>query len=219
MRKKGLFISFEGPDGSGKTSIIKIIEQKINEVFPNVNLMLIREPGGTLIGENIRKIILNQENTMSSVTEAYLFAASRAELFHPNSKAALHLNEGNLLLVDRFVDSSIVYQGVNGIPEKEIREINKWAIRDLCPNYTFFLMISPEKAIERINQKNRNRLDSVSLEFQNNIFVAYKELIKKLENAKDKKQIPIEIDASLNLDEVTNNVWVELSKIIKNYYN
>ncbi|WP_033160033.1 dTMP kinase [Mycoplasmoides alvi] len=216
--QKGLFISFEGTDGSGKTTVIQIIEKKIKEEFSSINLMVIREPGGTEISEKIRKLLLLQDNKMEPITEVFLFAASRAELFSKNSSAIQHLNKNNLLLTDRFVDSSIVYQNAKNIDKQIIIDINKYAINGLCPDITFFLLLSPEMAIKRMNSKQKNRLDDVEVNFQNKIYELYKQRIDEINSNKQTKQKAISIDASQPIAQVTNTIWFELKKIIENHY-
>lgn len=215
--KKGLFVSFEGLDGSGKTSIINIIQEKIKKTFLDLNLMLVREPGGTKVGEQIRKVLLSPNNEIEPITEVFLFAASRAELFSKNSPVINHLNNGNLLLSDRFIDSSIVYQGAQGIDRKLIKEINEKATNNLCPDYTFFLMIPPKLILERTNKKSKNRLDHFAIKFQQKIFDFYKERIKEIELGLT-KQKAIEIDASQPLKNVAEDVWKKIKSIIEKHY-
>lgn len=213
-KRSGLFISFEGPDGSGKSSVLKAIEQKIKTEFKNVDLMLVREPGGTKFGEIIRDAILSPKNQMLPITEALLFAASRAELFQ--GPALDHLKNNGLLISDRYVDSSIAYQGVaRKIGANTITEINAFATKNLTPNLTFFLMIQPEKAILRINQNRKNqkdRLDTEDLSFHKRVYRAYKQIIK------DNPKRAVWIDAYQDLDVVIADVWNKLSKVIKKHY-
>ena len=135
--KNGLFISIEGLDGSGKTTQV----QGIKTYFENKGIqpVMLREPGGTIIGEKIRHIVLDAKNTeMDSISEMLLFAASRAQNVAENILPAL--NEGKVVICDRFIDSSIVYQGYGReLDVNEVLNVNLAAIRHRLPDITFFL--------------------------------------------------------------------------------
>ena len=140
----GKLIVFEGPDGSGKTTILKNINKKlINLGYP---IMLVREPGGTFISEQIREIIIDNNNTeMNSKTECLLFAASRAQLVEEKIKPAL--NRGEIILCDRFVLSSLLYQGVGrGLGINEVKKINDFATGFIKPDLTIFFNIDYKTA-------------------------------------------------------------------------
>ncbi len=204
--KRGLFVTFEGTDGSGKTSVLGIVAEKIRAQFPAAGLMVLREPGGTPIGEKIRGLLLDPLNEMDPLTEAYLFAASRAESFNERSAARAHLGSGRLLIADRFVDSSVVYQGAHGVSERDVRAINAAAIGDLRPDYTFFFMVDPKKAAERIGGRAKDRLDNDSVDYQEGIYSRYESLIKDLSRAArlGRGTVPIRVDASLDLRTVAD---------------
>lgn len=180
---KGLFISFEGTEGSGKTSIIKEVEK----YFQNRgNLVLTtREPGGIRISEKIRDILLDKEHTeMDARTEALLFAASRRQ--HLVEKIRPALKEGRLILCDRFVDSSLVYQGIaRKLGVDEVMQINQFAIENTFPDLTIFVDVKPEVGLKRVfNTANRevNRLDLEKLQFHQMIYQGYMDLIRKFPN-------------------------------------
>lgn len=195
----GKLIVFEGPDGSGKTTILKNINKKlINLGYP---IMLVREPGGTFISEQIREIIIDNNNTeMNSKTECLLFAASRAQLVEEKIKPAL--NRGEIILCDRFVLSSLLYQGVGrGLGINEVKKINDFATGFIKPDLTIFFNIDYKTALmrKRANFK-ADRLESEDFDFHKKIFDAYIDLVKKYKE--DIKQV----DASLSIDQVSENV-------------
>jgi len=177
---KGKFISFEGTEGSGKTSVIKEVKKHLeNKGF---KVIVTREPGGIKISEKIRDIILNTEHTeMDSRTEALLFAASRRQ--HLVEKILPAIKEGKIVLCDRFVDSSLVYQGIaRNLGLEEVFSINKFAIEETLPDLTIFVDVRPEVGLKRVfSTPNReiNRLDLEKLNFHQRIYNGYLNLIKK----------------------------------------
>lgn len=195
----GKLIVFEGPDGSGKTTILKNINKKlINLGYP---IMLVREPGGTFISEQIREIIIDNNNTeMNSKTECLLFAASRAQLVEEKIKPAL--NRGEIILCDRFVLSSLLYQGVGrGLGINEVKKINDFATGFIKPDLTIFFNIDYKTALMRKRDNFKaDRLESEDFDFHKKIFDAYIDLAKKYKE--DIKQV----DASLSIDQVSENV-------------
>lgn len=206
--RKAYFISFEGPDGSGKTSISKAIYQKLNQQgYP---VVYTREPGGIDIAEKIRAITLDPENTaMDVVTEALLFAASRRQHFVEKIQPAL--NQGMIVLCDRFVDSSLAYQGIaRKIGFDEVLEINRLAINNRFPDKTLYFDIDAKKGLERI--KNRNfldRLDQESLAFHEAVVSGYQEVIKHFGNR------IIKIDASRSYNEVFKDAYTTVLELIE----
>lgn len=184
MSKKGIFITFEGPDGCGKTTIINLIYQDLQKKFGKENVVLTREPGGknNIIAEDIRNILLNKINyKISDRTEALLFAASRAQ--HVKDFIIPNLKAGKIVLCDRYIDSSLVYQGyARNIGMENIWEINKFAILNTMPDFTILLMIDPEKGLARIQaNKNRdvNRLDRETLDMHKKVYEGYKLIAQK----------------------------------------
>lgn len=176
--KKGLFITFEGPDGSGKTTVSTHISQELlKRGYPVIHT---REPGGIEIAEQIRKVILDPKNTAMDVkTEALLYAASRRQ--HFVEKVLPALNQGKIVLCDRFVDSSLAYQGhARKIGFEEVLAINEFAIEGHYPDLTVYLSISAEHGLKRI--KNRNfldRLDQEQLSFHTEVVEGYQEVLKR----------------------------------------
>lgn len=195
--KKKFFISFEGPDGSGKTTIIKLLSEYLQD--NNYDVVLTREPGGSNIAEKIRDIVLDPENTkLSYQTEALLYAASRAQHFHDIIKPALQ--DKKIVLCDRFLDSSLVYQGIGRkLGVKEVLDINKFAIEDTLPDYTFFFDVDPLVGLERIHQNGSrevNRLDLEDDAFHQRVYDGYHDIVSK-----DKKRFVV-IDANNDIDQV-----------------
>jgi dTMP kinase len=173
---RGIFITFEGPDGAGKSTIIDMVAKQFE------NVLLTREPGGIDIAEQIRAVILNKENTgMDPRTEALLYAAARRQ--HLIEKVRPALDEGKIVLCDRFVDSSLAYQGyARGLGIEEVFAINQFAIENLMPELTIYFEIEPELGLERINKnKGReiNRLDLENLEFHQKVSEGYQLLIER----------------------------------------
>jgi len=199
---KGMFITFEGPDGSGKTTVAKMVYHKL--VKEGYDVILTREPGGIDIAEQIRDVIHNTENTaMDARTEALLYAASRRQ--HLVEKILPALQSGKIIICDRFIDSSLVYQGVGrGLGIEEVFMINKFAIEDIMPDVTIMFDVSPEIGIQRINSnKDReiNRLDLEAIDFHQASYHGY------LQVAEMFKDRIVKIDANQSIEEVFNQVY------------
>jgi dTMP kinase len=176
----GKFVTFEGTEGSGKTSIIAQIETYFKtKGYP---VLCTREPGGIRISEKIRDILLDKSHTeMDPRTEALLFAASRRQ--HLVEKIAPALAQGMLVLCDRYVDSSLVYQGIaRGLGLEEVFAINKFAIEDAMPDLTIFIDVTPDVGLARVfKNKNRevNRLDLEQRDFHKMIYDGYQRLMRE----------------------------------------
>lgn len=204
--KKGIFITFEGPDGAGKTTIIQMLTEKFE------NTLLTREPGGIDIAEQIRSVILAKENTkMDARTEALLYAAARRQ--HLVEKVKPALAEGKMVLCDRFVDSSLAYQGyARGLGVDEVFGINQFAIGDMMPELTLYFDIDPELGLGRISEnqgREVNRLDLESLAFHQKVHEGYQLLLKQF------PERIVKIDASKGIEEVLQDAVT----IINNYLN
>jgi dTMP kinase len=175
---KGIFITFEGPEGSGKTTVLEMIEKELISLGYKVKKT--REPGGSKISEDIRKVILDVNNTeMDGVTEALLYAASRRQ--HLIEVVLPYLNDGYIVLCDRFIDSSLAYQGyARRLGIKEVYQINQFATGGLLPDLTIFIDVSPEVGLNRIatNHRNQNRLDLESIKFHKLVHEGYLEVQK-----------------------------------------
>ncbi len=172
--KRGIFISFEGPDGCGKSTQIGLLEEYLRE--QGLDVVRVREPGGTPISEKIREIILDKKNSeMSARTEALLYAASRAQLTAEVIEPAL--KAGSMVLSDRFMDSSIAYQGFGRGLGEGVRLINEFAVGELQPDLTFLLDLSPEKGRARLLKDGEpDRLESEAMSFHRAVYEGYLEL-------------------------------------------
>ena len=174
-----MFITFEGGEGTGKTSIINLIYQDLIKL--GYKVYKTREHGGSKNDEQIRDVILYVKNTeLDYKAEALLYAASRRQ--HLMEVVKPKLDDGYVVLCDRYVDSSLAYQGyARGLGIKEVLEINRYAIDDYFPNLTIFIDLDPKVGIERI-QSNRssdlNRLDLERMAFHNKVYEGYHELVK-----------------------------------------
>lgn len=173
----GIFISFEGGECSGKTTLIKLLEKYYVEL--GYQVLVTREPGGTPISEQIRNVILDNNNiAMTGKCEALLYAASRIQ--HIEEKILPALEKGYIVLCDRFLDSSLAYQGyARNIGFTDILNANSFALKYL-PNLTLLIDIKPEIALKRLNERpdKINRLDAESIKFHHKVYEGYHELLK-----------------------------------------
>lgn len=177
---RGFFITFEGVEGAGKTTILHSIVDKLRS--QGYDVVATREPGGIEIAEQIRNIILDRENVkMEERTEALLYAAARRQ--HLAEKVLPALEAGKIVLCDRFIDSSLAYQGhARGLGIEEVYDINKFAIQDLMPNITLLFDIDPQKGLERIaanDEREKNRLDLEQLDFHKKVYEGYQILTEQ----------------------------------------
>lgn len=201
------FITFEGPEGSGKTTVLNRINKLLSE---NYNVISTREPGGVSTGEEIRNILLDGEN-IDIRTEALLFAASRRE--HLVEKVIPALKNNKVVLCDRYIDSSLAYQGhARGIGIEEVKKINEFAINGLYPDLTIYLDIDAEVGRERIlkNQRNQNRLDKETLTFHQKVIEGYKTLIKT-----NPERFKV-VDATQNIESVVSDTYEIILSYLKN---
>jgi len=174
VAREGLFITLEGGDGSGKTTVLGRVAAYLQS--RSMPYLITREPGGIEIAEKIRSIILNPAHTaMDARTEALLYAASRSQ--HLAERVEPTLKEGLTVLCDRFVDSSLVYQGyARGLGIEEVWNINRFAIGNRMPDITFYLDIEPEVGLSRIaanRDREVNRLDLESVAFHRKVREGY----------------------------------------------
>ncbi|NWK84916.1 dTMP kinase [Staphylococcus sp. GSSP0090] len=200
------FITFEGPEGSGKTTVIQQVAKKLENEY---NVVLTREPGGVKTGEQIREVLLEGDD-MDDRTEALLFAASRRE--HLVGKVIPSLESGKLVLCDRYIDSSLAYQGyARGIGIEEVKSINEFAINGLYPDVTIYLDVSVAVGRERIlkNQRNQNRLDQENAKFHEKVVEGYKKIIH------NESERFIVIDADRSIDEVVNTTYESIIKYLE----
>ncbi len=213
MNIKGKFITFEGGEGSGKTTILS----RLSSYFESHSLpyILTREPGGIRISEKIRNVILDTRHTeMDARTEALLYAAARRQ--HLVEKVRPALEAGTIVLCDRFVDSSLAYQGyARGLGMDEVWSINQFAIESLMPDVTFYLDIDPEVGLSRIaasEEREVNRLDMEKIEFHHKVREGYHIIA-----AKNPERV-IMINAEQSLSQVENDIIREMEKgILKGF--
>lgn len=204
---KGMFISIEGMDGAGKSTQIKHMKDFFEA--RGYGVLITREPGGTAIGEKIREIILDKNHQeMSEITEALLYAASRAQ--HVREVIQPALAKGNVVLCDRYVDSSLVYQGKGrALGYESIKIINDFATSCLTPDVTLLFDIDPELSLQRINiGETGDRLEREAMQFHLTVHAAYKELAALYPN-----RIKV-IRANRDIDEIRLDVEAILKQII-----
>lgn len=203
---QGKFITLEGPDGSGKSTIINLINEYMRD--KGIDIIVTREPGGTTIGEKIRAIILDNDNTnMGAETEALLYAAARGQHIHEKILPALKM--GKIVISDRFVLSSLAYQGVGrGLGIENVKMINDFGLRGVYPDLILFFHIDPMITLERKTTEGGDRLEQEGDEFHTKVYEGYMELLKKYP-----KNIVV-IDATRPVEEVLKQAITEIEKIL-----
>ena len=195
-----LFITLEGPEGSGKTSAIKIVKELLEK--EGYQIVMTREPGGTPISEQIRNVILDKANTaMDYRTEALLYAASRRQ--HLVEKVWPNVKEGKLVICDRYLDSSLAYQGfARGLGVEDILNVNMYATEGTFPDLTLLFDLEPDVGLKRISansDREVNRLDLEKISFHEKVRNGYLELAKRF------PERYVIIDASKSLEEVASS--------------
>lgn len=194
----GLFISLEGIDGSGKSTITALVKDHFEAL--NQPIIVTREPGGNVIAEKIRDIILDKDNhTMDDRTEALLYAASRRQ--HLIEKILPALDEGKLVVCDRFVDSSIAYQGYGReIGAQAVKDINAFAIEGHMPTLTIFLDVDLEVGLSRVDTRGEmDRLETSGKDFFERVYNGYQEIMADNERV-------VKVDANRELEAVVKDV-------------
>ncbi|MEW6008982.1 MAG: dTMP kinase [Candidatus Omnitrophota bacterium] len=173
---KGIFISFEGPEGSGKTTHAKFLYQHFRRL--KLPVLYVREPGSTNIGEKIRAILLDRNNRLSDTTEMLLYMAAHSHIVEEIIAPAL--KEGKIVIADRFLDSTVCYQGFAGNVDIEmIKNIGAFATRTLAPNLTILLDISAEEGLARRSVKIFDRMESKPLSYHQKVRQGYLSLAKE----------------------------------------
>ena len=204
---KGLFIVMEGRDGSGKTTQINLLEQYLKEA--GYECLIAREPGGTVIGEEVRELILNPEyKEMSPVTEMLLYAASRAQLVHEVIGPALEA--GRIVISDRFVDSSIVYQGIaRNLGISTVAAVNAPGIGIYRPDGIFFIDLSEAEGIRRKkNQKKLDRMEQESIDFHHLVSEGYRKVLAERPEV-------IKIDGGKDIDVIQKKIRNHVDELLK----
>lgn len=195
---KGLFITFEGIDGSGKSTQAMLLKDRFNQLDRPV--VFTKEPGGTPLGKKIREILLN--DNMNPVSEFLLFAADRKE--HAKKIIIPSLADGKIVISDRFADSSVAYQGFGrGVPIDFISFVHQNILSGLKPDLTFIIDILPEIGLERLAE--RDRIERGGMDFLNKVREGYLELARA-----DKRFVVI--DGTAVLEKVANSIWEFISR-------
>ena len=205
--RKSWFITFEGPDGSGKTTVSTMVYERL--LSEGYDVILTREPGGIDIAEQIRRVILDPANTaMDDRTEALLYAASRRQ--HLVEKVFPALNAGKIVLCDRFLDSSLAYQGAGrGLGMDEVLQINQFAIDGCMPDKTLYLNLDAQAGLARIQSRSfKDRLDQESIDFHYKVVNGYKEVVERF------KDRMIVIDASQCAEKVAEDAYQKIMEIL-----
>ncbi|HPJ21297.1 MAG TPA: dTMP kinase [Clostridia bacterium] len=206
--KKGLFISIEGLDGSGKSTQVRYIQEYLHG--RNIRTLLLREPGGTKIGEKVRDILLDARNTeMDSVAEMLLYASSRAQIMA--EKVIPALEDGITVICDRFIDSSIAYQGYGReLDINEVYNVNYTAVRHILPDITFFLDQHPDTSLRRRKEASKaDRLENEKMEFHNRVYKGYKELCSRYP-----ERIKV-LDAGESIEEIGEKITKHLESFLE----
>ncbi len=196
---KNFFITFEGIDGSGKSTQAKLLVDKLASI--NLETLFLREPGGTSISEEIRSVLLNnRKDEMSSRTEALLMCASRAQLTKdviiPEMKA------GKWIVVDRYADSTLAYQGGGrGLDLDWLIKVNHFATYEAEPDLTFYIDIDPEIGAKRRENLVSDRIESAGLNFQKDIRAKYLEIVDKF------SERCVLVDGNLSIAEISQRIW------------
>ena len=200
---KGLLISIEGPDGAGKTTVLEALLPRLREAYP-AKVVTTREPGGVAIAEQIREVILDVNNTaMDAKTELLLYIAARRQ--HLVERVLPELEEGNMVIMDRFIDSSVAYQGTG-----EIAWLNAYATDGYKPDVTLLFDVDSETGLARIaanGEREVNRLDLEKLDLHQRVRQGYLDLAQA-----EPERIKL-IDASQAFEDVVEEAW----KVIKGY--
>ena len=204
---KGLFIVMEGPDGSGKTTQINLLKEYLEEA--GYECLITREPGGTVIGEEVRQLILNPEHKeMSPVTEMLLYAASRAQLVHEVIGPALE--EGKIVISDRFVDSSIVYQGIaRKLGISTVSAVNAPGIGIYRPDGIFFIDLSEAEGLRRKKeQKNLDRMEQEGIDFHHMVSEGYRKVLSGRPEV-------MKIDGGRSIDTIQKKIRNHVDDLLK----
>lgn len=224
MKNRGFFITVEGGDGAGKSTQLSKIKEYMHE--KGFDPVFTREPGGTEIGEKIRNIILDVGNKeMKDHTEAYLYAASRAQLVRQVIKPSLE--EGRIVICDRFVDSSIAYQGYGrGLGPDKVWSINRDAVDDCVPDLTILLDLEPEQASQRVNHRegSKDRLEISGEDFHQKVYQGYEEMIRIqnqgvvwYDGRRSETPRMVSVKASQPPEEVWNSIKAVLDERLKDF--
>lgn len=194
--KKGLFITFEGADGCGKSTQMKLFAEYLKK--QNIDVILTREPGGKGLGEKVREILLNYDGPVSDRCESFLFLADRAQNIDIIVNPAV--SQGKVVLCDRHIDSTVAYQGYGrGLDIVRINKLNEIATNGKKPDLTFVFDIDVETSMKRVG-KEKDRMESAGIEFHNRVRKGYLELAKQ-----EPQRIKV-LDAAKSINEIHEEV-------------
>ena len=198
----GLFITFEGGDGAGKSTQIDLLADHLRS--RGCEVLLTREPGGTKISEKIRGVLLDPENReMAPVTEMMLYAAARAQLVAEVIKPAL--SEGKVVICDRFLDSSLAYQSYGRDLGDAVLEVNQYAIDGCMPDVTIYLRVDPHTGRQRIQTRDQDRIESESERFHDRVHEGYEQLCLRYPDR------ITAIDAGGTIEEISQAIRAEVT--------
>jgi dTMP kinase len=202
----GKLIVFEGPDGAGKTTQIRLAVERLQN--QGYSVVMAREPGGTRLSEAIRQVLLDPDNReMSPVTEALLYAGARSQLVAEVIIPAL--TEGKIVLCDRFIDSNLVYQGFGrGLDLEMLRQVNRFALDRLGKFCTILLDLPPEEGLKRGKERKKDRLEQEDLAFHQRVWEGYQYIARA---CPDRIRV---VDAAAELDAVKEQIWGYISAFI-----
>jgi dTMP kinase len=208
MAKKGTFITFEGGEGSGKSTHIERLVTRLRQ--EGYQVLIAREPGGTEVGEQIRHILQYSKQSAAMVpeTELLLFCASRAQLVRQVIQPAL--NDGTIVICDRFLDSTTVYQGVGRkIDPEAVGVINRFAVGAHLPDLTLVIDLDPRVGLERVRGRELfDRMENQALEFYDRVRQGYLDLAKL-----EKRRVKV-IDGSQTIDEIAKQIWSLVTNVL-----
>ena len=211
ISNKPLFISFEGIDGCGKSTQVKMLLKRLDQA--RIDSTLVREPGGTYISEEIRDILLKiRDDTMADRTESLLMTASRAQLTHDIIIPALEKRK--FVIADRFADSTLAYQGGGrNLNLKWLIELNNFATFGVSPDLTFFIDVTIDEGIKRRSTIHPDRFEKAGYEFQEKVRNQYLKLVKLFPDRF------ITLDGMESPHEIHNQIWADVKKCIEHNEN
>lgn len=207
----GFLCSIEGIDAAGKTTLIKNLQKKFEQV--GMNVMFTREPGATELGQKIRTLLVEDPESRCSLSEFLLFAADRAQ--HFTKKIVPALKVGTIVISDRMADSSLVYQGyVKGVNQEMIQKVNAWCMQGIEPNLIIYLRITPEQARQRIltTRGHQTKFEQDYFDRMHILFEAFEEIFKNRKNL-------FVVDALQGPDLIVEQVFDVITKMYANYSN
>lgn len=200
-----MLISFEGIDGCGKSTQIELLKEYLSN--QNLVFSIFREPGGTVISEKIRALLLHDSNEMNAVTELLLFSAARSQLI--TEKVIPHLKKGEIVILDRYFDSTTAYQGYGrqSAALNSIKNLNRLASHQAVPDLTFYLKIDPAEAAKRTDKLDKDRMERAGSEFFSRVSSGYDTL------AESEPRF-FTIDATLKRDVIHKKIVKEIRKFL-----